>query len=58
MLCLRVMGVTMIIMVILIIMLVFARVMPLFVEDVLVFSDTFKVRLELALALTLRRSSM
>lgn len=43
----------MIIMVILIIMLVFARVMPLFVEDVLVFSDTFKVRLELALALTL-----
>ena len=42
-------------MVILIIVLVFARVMPLFVEDVLVFSDTFEVRLELALALTLRQ---
>ena len=53
---LRVIGVTMmIVVVILIIVLVFARIMPLFVEDVLVFSDTFEVRLELALALALRQ---
>ena len=45
----------MIIVVILIIVLVLTRIMPIFVEDVLMLCDAFKVRLEFALALALRQ---
>ncbi len=42
-------------MIIMLIVLVFTRVMPLVMDDVLVLGDAFEMRLELALALALRQ---